>query len=342
MKYRTKTLKTSEADPSLSLPHQFVIQQYGLTTGKSEVWISSRGSNGVVHYSLKGDEMDLYPFLVVPPAVALTNSEPMGLVQNHTEGFRLATNYGTAPSFLITATRDSQILGWSPSATVNTFVQKYLGTNNEVFTSACIASDHLYVTDFHNKKVCVFDNQFNDVTSSYRFINSANVNYYPYGIESDEKYIYVTYALNSNDEPVNGPGYGMILVFKHDGCFVKTIVDEYDGTNVPYGTSNVPSNFAKTDHSFLVANSGSGTIQLRKNMEGKLLEILKDTSGQTIIIDTITSIVAFKNVLFYTSSPYNNNLISGTYGAIEPACKEEHCCEKKSCREKKHCDCGNR
>src|SRR6185436_8164655 len=85
----------------------------------------------------------------------------------------------------------------------------------------------LYAADFHNAKIDVFDEHYNQIRRHDRFEDpSLPDGYAPFNIVSRGPFLFVTYAKQDEDAEDDdpGPGRGFLVVFDADGDSHRRLV----------------------------------------------------------------------------------------------------------------------
>ena len=95
--------------------------------------------------------------------------------------------------------------GWSRQAVVAVDA----GASGAMFRGVALARGRLYVTDFHNDRVLVFDSNWRPCRLPGAFVDPSIPAWYaPFGIKAVGDRIFVTYAyrapVNGNDAPHGG------------------------------------------------------------------------------------------------------------------------------------------
>jgi uncharacterized protein (TIGR03118 family) len=118
------------------------------------------------------------------------------------------------------------------------------------------------VTDFHNDRVLVFDSHWRRVRLPDAFADPAISPWYaPFGIAAFDGHIFVTYAYRA---PVNGndaPTGGYVDEFDLDGRLVARVGTK-NQLDEPWGLALAPKGFGRLGGDLLVANFGSGRINV--------------------------------------------------------------------------------
>lgn len=193
-----------------------------------------------------------------------------------------------------------------------------------------VASNRLYVTDFENGRIQVFDNQWNEITDSITFARPASVpaELTPFNIQYLAGHLFVTYAqvLAQGEEPgeeVLGPGIGHIVEYDIDGHFVKDFAN-HAPLNAPWGLAIAPAGFGPFGGQLLVGNFGDGTIAAYDLQTGNFTDYLRDAQGTPIAIDGLWGLtfgngvsLGDANALYFTAGP--NQETDGIFGKLTVA-----------------------
>jgi hypothetical protein len=191
-------------------------------------------------------------------------------------------------------------------------------------------ANFLYATDFHNKKVDVFDKSFQKVAVAGGFTDpTLPAGYAPFGIQAltiaGQTVIYVTYAQtvpNSNDN-ANGAGLGLVNVFDTKGTLLKHLVPTGGALNAPWGVALAPATgFGNLSGMVLIGNFGDGVINGYNPDTGAFVDSVKTSAGQTIANPGLWGI-AFGNgarnqpttTLYFAAGIANE--AGGLYGRID-------------------------
>jgi uncharacterized protein (TIGR03118 family) len=260
----------------------------------------------------------------------------------------------SGPAKFIFVTLDGTINAWraSTAASMNTavvmkdysfggpdfdpslhFTPAYTGVALETspFTvdggGAHVADNRLYVTDFQNKRIQTFNNQWQEITASVPFERPSGIpeDYSPFNIQYLDGHLYVAYALfdpNSEERAtdVPGEGAGHIVVYDRDGHIVREFADA-GRLNSPWGMVIAPASFGAFGGCLLVANFGDGTIAAFDKDIGDFKGYLQNSKGENISIDGIWGLtfgngvsLGDANALYYTAGP--NTEQDGLFGRI--------------------------
>jgi uncharacterized protein (TIGR03118 family) len=191
---------------------------------------------------------------------------PTGVAFYGGRGFLVHGEGGAAPARFLYACEDGTIRAWTPSiprgwsTTATTVVDT--GASGTVFRGIAVTNERLYVTDFHNARVLVFDARWRRVKPVRGFVDERIPAWYaPFGIAAFGGKIFVTYAgrapVNGNDAPTGG----YVDEFDRDGRLVARIGDKSQ-FDEPWGLALAPVGFGRLGKHLLVANFGSGRINV--------------------------------------------------------------------------------
>ena len=291
------------------------------------VWITDNGTNKSTLYDGNGLPQAL---VVSIPAATGGPAAPTGIVYNGTMDFMVSQASVSAPALFLFCGEGGTISGWSPTVNSNTAVTVYDGSSaNKVYKGLAIANNgsgnFLFVTDFHNNSIDVFDAGFNKVSSSGGFVD-ANLpaGYAPYGIQTIANQLYVTFAKQdaAAHDNVNGAGLGLVDVFDANGNLIKTLVPAGGKLNGPWAMAMAPANFGTFSNDILVGNFGDGSIDAYDPSTGTFKGRLSDKNGTPLTIDGLWGFSFGNgmysqptNTLFYAAGPNGEN--DGVYGRID-------------------------
>ncbi|HEY2072231.1 MAG TPA: TIGR03118 family protein [Gaiellaceae bacterium] len=240
-------LVTERADPQL-------VNAWGLAASPTGPWWianEARGSSTV--YAGDGRKQALT--VAVPCG-------PTGVAYNGGSGFVVRTGRASGPARFVYACEDGTIRAWSPSVPHGWSKEAVVAVDatgsGAIFRGAAMAGGRLYVTDFHNGRVLVYDSRWHRVPA--RFADKElPAGYAPFGIAAFGDRVFVTYAYQA---PVNGndaPTGGYVDEFDLRGHFVAHVAKS-DALAEPWGVALAPKGFGQFGGDVLVANFGTGKI----------------------------------------------------------------------------------
>jgi uncharacterized protein (TIGR03118 family) len=270
-----------------------LVNSWGLAfNAEGLLYVADNGPGLSTLYTPSGFPLPL-SIQIPPPTGGMDTATPSGLVSNPSHAFVVTQGAHSGSARFLFATEDGTISAWTPVVSI---AHAILAVDNSasatVYKGIAVlhtaTSDRLYATDFHNRKVDVFDGTFTPVQNATAFVDSGlPSDYAPFGIREIGGLIVVTYAkqkppLNHDDDA--GPGHGFIDVFQPDGTMVKRLVTMGE-LNSPWGLAKAPAHFGAFSNALLVGNFGDGSIHAYDPSNGNLLGTLSDSSGAAIAID---------------------------------------------------------
>ncbi|MBX6312295.1 MAG: TIGR03118 family protein [Isosphaeraceae bacterium] len=289
-------------------------------------WVSDNGTGKATVYDGVGTAVRR-PITIPTPSGGTSPSTPTGVVFNPSETDFLLNGPGTAARFIF-VTEDGTISGWNSGN--NAVLKVDNSKSGAVYKGAALASDgganFLYVTNFHDNRVEVYDSSFHLVNSfSDRRIPRQ---FAPFGITNIGGVLFVTYAKQERPEKKDdqaGPGNGFVDAFDPSGRLLLRVASR--GTlNSPWGLTVGPSSFGRFASDLLVGNFGDGRISafravlargriVRFRFDGRLSD---SSSGKLIKINGLRGLIPGNNgqggVL--TSLYFNAGIDGGKHGLL--------------------------
>jgi uncharacterized protein (TIGR03118 family) len=235
-----------------------LINPWGLAArAEGPWWVANEGQSSSTVYAGDGHKQALS--IAVPGG-------PTGVVFNAGRGFLVRGGGDAAPARFLYACEDGMIRGWTPTIpngwSTQAVVAVDTGASGSVFRGLTLAAGRLYATDFHNARVLVFDSRWRRVVRRGAFVDRSIPSWYaPFGIQALAGRIFVTYAWRA---PVNGndaPTGGYVDEYDLDGRLVAR-VGRTTELDEPWGLALAPRGFGRLDGDLLVANFGSGRINI--------------------------------------------------------------------------------
>ncbi|HEY4325902.1 MAG TPA: TIGR03118 family protein [Mucilaginibacter sp.] len=287
----------------------------------SPAWIADNKTNESTIY-------DRHTGLTLLPPVGVRGQSnnpgaPTGVIFNSTADF--------GGNKFIFAALDGTISAWG-AGIMTTVVIDRSGSNAE-YTGLAIAfnglnnNNYLYACNFNAGTIDVFDKNFNYIPG-LPVATDPNIpaGYAPYNIVNIGGDLYVTYA--QQDPPSGffaraGMGFGIVDVLDNHGEFLRRLATSGD-LNAPWGIALAPAGFAGPNETLLVANNGSGRIDmfdLNGTYQGQLLALSKH-----LTIDGLWGIDFFKgnqhgvgaatDSLYFTAGPKVPSRNQGLFGFL--------------------------
>ena len=244
-----RALGASSHDPQL-------VNAWGLASMKAGPWwVANEGRGTSTLYTSAGRKQLL--------TVAVAGG-PTGVVFNGGTGFVIGHGEHAAPARFLYACEDGRIRAWSPTVPHGWSKQTVVAVDGAgtaaVFKGLALTHGRLYVTDFHNGHVLVFDRHWRPVVLRHAFVDPSIPSWYtPFNIIAAGDRLFVSYSWPA---PVNGndmPSGGYVDEFDLQGKLVARIGRSADFAE-PWGLAFAPRDFGQFGGDLLVANFGSGQI----------------------------------------------------------------------------------
>ena len=351
------------SDGSAVMQDPNLVNPWGITRSASGPWwISDNNSGTSTVYDGSGDPANFLPdpagignFIFIPPpgfAKAGTLAAPTGIVYNGNPKI-FFLNKGTPQgqhAVFIYSTEDGTISGWNPGVNVAAgakppSINAVLEVDNSdhgsldgaVYKGATTAeyngNTYLYVTNFRNNRVEVYDSNFQPVHFGDDAFDADHIprDFAPFNIQNIGGSLFVTYAKQNaqRHDDVAGPGNGFVEIYspggKHEGHL------QYGNwMNSPWGVVWTPRDFGHFSNSILVGNFGSGWIAAFNGFTHEFLGFLENPDGSLVFIDGLWSL-AFGNgvptgagsatTLYFTAGLDGET--HGLFGTLTPLAAEE-------------------
>ena len=226
------------------------------------------------------------------------------------------------------------ISGWNPG--VDLLKAKILVNRGDksVFKGATIATVNraewgtlnlLYVADFRQARVEVFDTNFKEILSietAFKTLQRVPAGYAPFNVQNIGGNVYVSYAKQdaAKHDEVDGAGLGIVLVFSPTGQLIQRLETGL-WLNAPWGMAQAPGDFGPYSHDILIGNFGSGRIAAYDPVTGKFKDFLRDAKSSPVWIDGLWAL-AFGNdavagpatTLYFSAGP--NHEQDGLFGSL--------------------------
>jgi uncharacterized protein (TIGR03118 family) len=261
---------------------------------------------------------------------------PSGMEFNtSTNDFKIGPSSNAQPAELLICTESGTILGFSLAVSFNTaLVTVDDSASGAVYKGMTIArvfgKEYLYVTDFHNGKIKVYDSTFKYVGA---FTDPhVDAGYAPFNVRNIGGFLFVTFAKQKPGamDDQAGAGNGFVDIFLPEGILIKRLVS-HGNLNSPWGLTYVPFTFGKLGGSLLVGNFGDGRINAYDPITGKFEGTLSSPTGTPITIPGLWSLKLAPHIngdgdddcddplntnLYFTAGPNGEN--DGILGIIQP------------------------
>ncbi|HUK26724.1 MAG TPA: TIGR03118 family protein [Terriglobales bacterium] len=309
-----------------------LVNPWGLARSASSFWwAANNGSGTSTLYDAAGTAQALV-VTIPPPKGSTAPATPTGAVFNGTSDFALAP---MKPALFLFATEDGTISGWNPGVSLNSaqlVVDK--SKKHAIYKGITISEFHgahyLYVTNFHEGRVEVYDTYFHRVKLSEKAFEDYRIphGYAPFNIQAVGKNIFVTYAKQDEDkeDDAPGPGFGFVDVYGPTGK-LRARLEHGPWLNAPWAVAMAPSEFGEFSHSLLIGNFGSGQIAAYNPVTGRFRGLMKNPDGSTLSIDGLWALGFGNNAnagpettLFFSAGP--NDEADGLFGTLTPVTAE--------------------
>ena len=306
-----------------------LVNAWGLTFGPTTpAWVADNGTDVSTLYS---GAVGNTPVMKVPLTVAIPGGAPTGAVFNDGTGFVVSSGASSGPARFLFSSEAGIISGWSPAVPPpmpSTQAQTAVTVPGAIFKGLAIADTasgrRIYATDFHNAQVDVWDESFTPVTHPGAFQDPAiPAGFAPFGIQTVDGHIVVTYAMQDADaeDDVAGPGNGFVDIYDTDGSLLRRFATR-GALNSPWGIAQAPSDFGRASGALLIGNFGDGRINAYDPTSGKFLGSLRREHGERLVIDGLwalqfgNGVIGTPQTLLFTAGPADES--HGLFGEITP------------------------
>jgi len=321
-----------------------LVNPWGLSRSSgSPWWTANNGMGNSTLFNTSTTPPTVLGLVVTIPSASGTDpGVPTGTVFNGTPAFELTP--GNTARFLF-VTEDGTVSGWNPAVMATDAVIK--ATNKDaVYKGVAIASWrgnwYLYVTNFSQRRIDVFDSSFHRVHLSDDDHHGAMDNHHgedddhksfedhriprgfsPFNVQNIGGDLYVTYAKRdpATNDDVAGPGFGYVDVFSPGGRLLRRL-EHGDWLSAPWGLALAPGDFGAFSHNLLVGQFGSGEIAAYDVATGAFLgKVLDKATGNVLAIDGLWALgfgngaaAGPLNTLFFTAGPDDES--HGLFGSL--------------------------
>jgi uncharacterized protein (TIGR03118 family) len=317
----TSMIRAEHHDPHLVNAWGIAFNPYGVA------WVADNHTGFSTLYDGDGKPQSL---VVTIPGVNGEAGSPTGTVFYGGMGFVVTKGSASGPARFLFVNEDGGISGWAPTVDPTHAVRVVDNSSSHaIYKGVTITGNGkghmLYATDFHNGKVDVYDSSFKPVNLGDHAFKDHNLpsGYAPFGIQSINGDIYITYAKQDDEreDDVAGRGFGYLDVFDPDGHLLRRFASN-GALNAPWGMALAPASFGKFSNRLLVGNFGDGMINAYDLDSGRWIGRLKGTDRRPIRIPGLWGI-AFGNglnnqpidTLFFAAGPDDEN--HGLYGRLD-------------------------
>ena len=301
-----------------------LVNPWGIVVANNEIWVTNSSSNLMTSYDLHGNKL-------YAPVQVRDNGQnsafPTGLTVNCTGGFSVSNGRISHAAFLVNTMRVGTVHVYSRKINETKsylVINQDLGGEVVIYKGCVIAGCFLYCADFYNRKIDVFDENYN-LQSAFPFVDNditdpIPLDYGPNNIAHIGCYLYVSYAKQVPDIPFEsmmGSGNGYISVFNLDGTFVRRFHSK-GVLNDPWAMIPAPCECGLPKDGVIVGNHGDGTINIF-NCAGEFCGKMLGPAGIPICIEGLWGLATYykcNNEIFFCSSPDFENNNEGLLGSI--------------------------
>jgi len=320
-------------DPLLVNPWGIAVNASGafwVVDNKKDRATIYRGDIGDVAFSPVAPD---YPLTTVGipnvPTLVAAPSQPTGVVANTTNDFVISQpGFSPGPALYIFVTANGGINAWNQQLfPVPAVVVKFMAGHS--YTGVAIGNNasgnFLYVADFANGKIDVFDKDFNVASVSGNFNDpTVPANFHPYNIHNLAGSLYVSYAQFSH---VSDSDFGFVRKFDTNGVRDPAFAINNGPLADPWGMAIAHGNFGGFGNQLLVGNSRSlgiheASINVFNPATGVLVGSMVDEGGAPIEIKGLRALVfgngvnaGQTNILYFSAGIYNQQ--HGLFGSLK-------------------------
>jgi uncharacterized protein (TIGR03118 family) len=266
-----------------------LVNPWGIALTETGAFVTANtGSGTATMYAANGMPLPTVINIPMPPGGGPGPSHPIGIVANSSVGFEVSPG---VPATYIFSTEEGTISAWAsgPNAVLKIDNSPSGSGVGAVYKGLAIGTNgsgtYIYAPDFQNKKVDVYDANFNLVTLAGSFTDpNLPEGYAPFNVQNINGQLYVGYAAQA------GVGFsGYVSLFDTSGNLIRRFAS--DGPlDAPWGFALAPTPFGPFSGALLVASFGSGRINAYNPTNGALLGLLKDPSGDPFFIEGLWAI----------------------------------------------------
>ena len=307
-----------------------LVNAWGLVAGPTTPWWISDNGAGISTLFNVATGTIVADFTV--PGAGGAQGNPTGLIFNGGTGFVVNNGVGSpAAARFIFSSEDGTLSAFKGAPIVTVVPNAQAPAHGAIYKGLAIdsatAGQFLYATDFHNGKVDIFDSSFHLVNIPGAFTDpNLPAGFAPFGIQNINGTIYVTYALQDEDQEddVPGPGNGYVDAYDTSGNLIRRVASAGE-LNSPWGLALAPDNFGRFSDDLLIGNFGDGRIhafdpeQLTVAGEFEAVGLLHSASGKPVQIDGLWALQFGHG----TSASSANGLTTTLFFTAGPA-EEEH------------------
>jgi len=293
---------------------------WGLAFGPTgNVWVANNHTGLSTVYEPGG--IKLGTTVSILASGGASGGAPTGLIAKSTTSFNIGA---TGPALFLFAGEDGTVSAWNATSggTANLVIDN--SSSGAVYKAIAIGSangaNELYLTDFHNARIDVYNASFGYVKSFTD--GTIPSGFAPFGIANVNGLLYVTYAKQhgpDNEDDEAGVGNGYVDVFSPDGTLVSRFASN-GKLNSPWAIAMSPNGFSGFSGAVLVGNFGDGRILAFNASTGAFIDYLRDANSNIITIDGLWALTfgpaSGSTTMYFAAGP--NDETNGLVGTITP------------------------
>jgi uncharacterized protein (TIGR03118 family) len=294
---------------------------WGIVVVDDIIWVANAITGVITKYNLLGGLIGP-PISVFGPFFNI--GQPTGIVFNsNIDVFPLVKGPITESASIIVCTRDGTINGYNHEIDIySTAILIDNSADKSIYTGLELVDDTLFVADFYNQRIDVYDKHLNRIMLN-KFIDDSDDNpipqdFAPYNIVNIGDVFYVTYARQNpkdNQFEIFGAGFGYINIFSLDGNFIRRFASKYC-LNAPWDIIRAPSRFGYPAGALLVSNFGDNVVGVYDQC-GAYIGNISDKNGNDLYISGVRGLCIntyHDEIVYFTSR--ENNLKEAYVGSI--------------------------
>jgi len=292
-----KTYINSNVQYTADFYNDATINPWGIISLKEDgnckkiCWVSNTGTNKLCKYFYNGELLEQ----------VTTQGQPTGLIYN-----KYNNSYKSYKIITVTLAGTIEGLNIDKDNNPSASTEQILFNDSAVYTGVAITKERLYVCNFANGQVEMYDPEFNKIgyLSDDDLVMSG---YYPYNVAVKHKTVYVTFARKISENcAVPGIGCGYVDKFTREGQLTYRFISR-DPLNAPWGIE-----FSKCGKYLYIANNGDGKINIFDSCSGEYIGPIVNQNYNIIQIGNIWGISFLSDVLSFASGidvlPQNCNI----------------------------------
>ncbi len=294
-----------------------LIDPRGIILHECKLWVVNNGSDMITSYDLSGIKLSDQ---ITTRDRDHNSSFPTDIVYNYQKNFSVTNENITKSSLFIISSEHGTVSAFNSlvdSKTAHTVLNMQLANEVSVYRGITLANNTLYLADFLQGHIDVFDSSYNRLRGYY-FVDSDTadpipLDYTPNNIVHIGNYLYILYAKKDPYVTITdlaGPGHGFISVFNLDGSFVRRFTSR-GVLNSPWAMIPAPCESGFPSGSFIVGNNGDGRINVF-DCNGHYLGPVLGQAGIPITIEGLWGLAPHytdTNQIFFTACNNNYSLV---------------------------------